>query len=75
MMVDNSKIGHLLRLYFSGTISPGEQKELDRWLTENEEHRAFSNTFGRILVLLPSIACFGTLIRKERGCVSVRIMD
>lgn len=41
MMVDNSKIGHLLRLYFSGTISPGEQKELDRWLTENEEHRAF----------------------------------
>ncbi len=36
-----NEIGHLLQKYFSGTITPGEQRLLDCWLAEKEEHLYF----------------------------------
>ncbi|WP_320911705.1 FecR family protein [Butyricimonas paravirosa] len=33
-----NEIGHLLQKYFSGTIMPDEQRLLDSWMKEKEEH-------------------------------------
>ena len=34
-----NEIGHLLQKYFSGTIMPDEQRLLDSWMKEKEEHK------------------------------------
>ncbi|WP_455510443.1 FecR family protein [Butyricimonas paravirosa] len=34
-----NEIGHLLQKYFSGTIIPDEQRLLDSWMKEKEEHK------------------------------------
>ena len=38
-MVYKNEIGHLLQKYFSGTIMPDEQRLLDSWMKEKEEHK------------------------------------
>ena len=42
MIIDmdyKNEIGHLLQKYFSGTIMPDEQRLLDSWMKEKEEHK------------------------------------
>ena len=42
MIIDmdyKNEIGHLLQKYFSGTIIPDEQRLLDSWMKEKEEHK------------------------------------
>lgn len=42
MIIDmdyKNEIGHLLQKYFSGTIMPDEQRLLDSWMREKEEHK------------------------------------
>ena len=42
MIIDmdyKNAIGHLLQKYFSGTIMPDEQRLLDSWMKEKEEHK------------------------------------
>ena len=34
-----NEIGHLLQKYFSGTLMPDEQRLLDSWMKEKEEHK------------------------------------
>ena len=42
MIIDmdyKNEIGHLFQKYFSGTIMPDEQRLLDSWMREKEEHK------------------------------------